>query len=241
MPWDMRKRGEAAFLDDFDGEVVKAGFVEGLVPAERARGGKPVTTQQLFLLWKVLDQEANDQPSWYSMGQKGFTFGGKVEKVTVGTREMELHEKVVDGPELKKNSRAGLLLERLTELGWEPEEEAPDECANAPRAFTGLQCHLMREKYEPGTRSTLDVERETLMPTAVIGKGALAPAAAPAEEAEEVLLTVIAGKGDKDVAEISKMDRIKAVGLSPSKIYKALDKLVAEGRLVKRDGIYYEA
>ena len=237
MSWSMRKRGEAEFLDDFDGEVIKAGFIEGLVSAERSRSGKPVTTQQLFLLWKVLDQEAKEQPSWYSMGQRGFTFGGKTEKVTVGKKEMELYEKVTDGPELKKNSRAGLLLERLAELGWEPEEEASDECANAPKAFTGLQCHLMREKYEPGTRSTLDVERETLMPIAVIGKGA----AAPMEEAEEVLLTVIVGKADKDVAEISKMDRIKTVGLTPAKIYKALDKMVAEGKLVKRHNAYYEA
>ena len=75
------------------------------------------------------------------------------------------------------------------------------------------------------------------MPIAVIGKGA----AAPMEEAEEVLLTVIVGKADKDVAEISKMDRIKTVGLTPVKIYKALDKMVAEGKLVKRHNAYYEA
>lgn len=236
MPWDMKDREEAAFLDDFDGEVVKAGFVEGFIPAEKTRTGKGTVSHQLFLLWRPLDQEANDQPAWYSMGGKDFTFGGTVEKVTVGTREMELYEKVVDGPKLKTNSRMGLLLGRLEEKGFTPEGD------NA-RAFVGLQCHLMREKYEPGTRSTLDVERETLMPTAVIGKGApAAPAAAAAEEAEEILVSVVIGKGDKDVADISKMDRIKAVGLTPAKIYKVLDKMVAEGKLVKdKDGNYQEA
>jgi len=238
MPWDMKDREEAAFLDDFDAEVVKAGFVEGFIPAEKTRTGKGTVSHQLFLHWRPLDPslEAADQPAWYSMGGKGFTFGGTTEKVTVGDKELELYEKVVDGPKLKTNSRMGLLLGRLEEKGFTPEGD------NA-RAFMGLRCHLKREKYEPGTRSTLEVERETLMPTAVLGKGTpAAPAAAAAEEAEEILVSVIVGKGDKDVADISKMDRIKAVGLTPAKIYKALDKMVAEGRLVRdKAGNYQEA
>ncbi|GAI99133.1 unnamed protein product, partial [marine sediment metagenome] len=101
MPWDMKDREEAAFLDDYSGEVVKAGFVEGYIPADKTRTGKGTVSHQLFLLWRPLDQEANDQPSWYSMGGKGFTFGGKESKVTVGDKELELYEKVVDGPKLK--------------------------------------------------------------------------------------------------------------------------------------------
>lgn len=237
-PWDMKDREEAAFLDDFDGEVVKAGFMEGYIPAEKTRTGKGTVSHQLFLHWHPLDPslEAANQPSWYSMGGKGFTFGGSVEKVTIGDKELELYEKVVDGPKLKTNSRMGLLLGRLEELG------APIEGDNA-KALVALQCHLKREKYEPGGRSTLEVERETLMPTAVLGKGApAAPAAAAAEEAEEILASVVIGKSDADVADISKTDRIKAVGLTPAKIYKALDKMVAAGKLVRdKDGNYQEA
>lgn len=237
MPWDMKDREEAAFLDDFDGEVVKAGFMEGYIPAEKTRTGKGTVSHQLFLHWHPLDPslEAANQPSWYSMGGKGFTFGGSVEKVTVGDKELEIYEKVVDGPKLKTNSRMGLLLGRLEEL------ETPLE-GDSAFPLVGLQCHLKREKYEPGGRSTLEVERETLMPVTVLGKGAAVPAAAAAEEAEEILISVIVGKGDKDVADISKMDRIKAVGLTPAKIYKALDKMVADGKLTRdKDSNYQEA
>ncbi|GAJ22033.1 unnamed protein product, partial [marine sediment metagenome] len=117
----------------------------------------------------------------------------------------------------------------------------PIEGENA-EAFLALQCHLKREKYEPGGRSTLEVEREALMPTAILGKGAPAAPAAAAEEAAEILASVVIGKGDKDVADISKMDRIKAVGLTPAKIYKALDKMVADGKLTRdKDSKYQEA
>ncbi|GAJ06491.1 unnamed protein product, partial [marine sediment metagenome] len=144
-PWDMKDREEAAFLDDFDGEVVRAGFIEGYIPAEKTRTGKGTVSHQLFLLWHPLDPslEAADQPAWYSMGGKGFTFGGNVEKVTVGDRELELNEKVVEGPKLKTNSRMGLLLGRLEEL------EAAVE-GDSAGALIALQCHLKREKYEPG-------------------------------------------------------------------------------------------
>ncbi|GAJ04211.1 unnamed protein product, partial [marine sediment metagenome] len=94
MGWDMKDREEAAFLDDFDAEVVKAGFMEGYIPAEKTRTGKGTVSHQLFLLWHLLDPslEAADQPAWYSMGGKGFTFGGSASKVTVGDRELELYE-----------------------------------------------------------------------------------------------------------------------------------------------------
>lgn len=234
MPWDMKNRVETQFLDDFDGEVVAAGFTEGFIPAEKTRSGKSVVSHQLALLYKVLDREANDQPSWYSMGGKGFTFGGDVRKVTVGDKELELYQKVTEGPELNVNSRMGQLLERLGELGFTPEGDSAD-------ALIGLKCHLVREKYESKGRSTLDVERETLMPTAILGQAA-APAAAAEDEAAEILASVIIGKGDKDVADLSKTDRIKAVGLTPAKIYKALDKMVADGKLVKdKDSNYQEA
>ncbi len=235
--WDMRNRVETQFLDDFDGEVTKAGFMEGFIPADKTRSGQAVVSHQLFLLWKVLTEEANDQPGWYSMGGKGFAFGGKVEKVTVGDKELEIYELVTEGPELNVNSRMGQLLERLGEKGFIPEGDSAE-------AFMGLKCHLKREKYESkGGRSTLEVEREALMPTAVLGKGApAAPAAAAAEEAEEILASVMVGKGEKDVADISKSDRIKAVGLTPAKMFKLLDKMVADGKLVKdKDSNYQEA
>ena len=234
--WDMKNRVETQFLNNFDGEVIKAGFMEGFISAEKTRSGQAVVSHQLFLLWKVLSEEANDQPAWYSMGGKAFVFGGKVEKVAVGDKELEIYELVTEGPELNVNSRMGQLLERLQEKGFVPE-------GDSARAFTGLKCHLVREKYESKGRSTLEVERETLMPTAVLGKGApTAPAAAAAEEAEEILASVIVGKGEKDVADLSKTDRIKAVGLTPAKIFKLLDKMVAEGKLVKdKDGNYQEA
>jgi len=234
--WDMKKRVETQFLDDFDGQVTKAGFLESFISGEKTRSGKPVVSHQLFLLWKVLSEEALDQPSWYSMGGKSFVFGGKVEKVTVGNTELELSEKVTEGPELNVSSRMGQLLERLEELGFVPEGDSAE-------SFMGLKCHLVREKYESRGRSTLAVETETLMPTAVLGKGAPAtPAAAAAEEAEEILASVMVGKGEKDVADISKSDRIKAVGLTPAKIFKLLDKMVADGKLVKdKDSNYQEA
>jgi len=232
--WDMKNRVETQFLDDFDGEVIKAGFMEGFISAEKTRSGQAVVSHQLFLLWRVLSEEANDQPAWYSMGGKAFVFGGNVEKVAVGNTELEVYQLVTEGPELNINSRMGQLLERLGEKGFVPEGDSAE-------AFMGLKCHLMREKYESKGRSTLEVERETLMPTAVLGKGAPAPAAAE-EESAEILASVIVGKGEKDVADISKLDRIKAVGLTPAKIFKLLDKMVAEGKLVKdKDNNYQEA
>ena len=160
--WDMKNRVETQFLDDFDGEVIEAGFLEGFIPAEKTRSGQAVVSHQLFLLWKVLSEETNDQPSWYSMGGKAFVFGGNVKKVTVGDKELELYEKVTEGPELNVNSRMGQLLERLEEKGFVPEGDSAE-------AFIGLKCHLKREKYESKGRSTLEVERETLMPVAVLG------------------------------------------------------------------------
>lgn len=38
MPWDMKDREEAAFLDDFDAEAVKADFVEGFIPPDSLLG-----------------------------------------------------------------------------------------------------------------------------------------------------------------------------------------------------------
>ncbi|GAH65794.1 unnamed protein product, partial [marine sediment metagenome] len=75
-PWDMKNRVETEFLDDFNGEVIKAGFMEGFIPAEKTRGGQSVVSHQLLLLWKPLDQEGDGQPqpAWYSMGGKSFVF-----------------------------------------------------------------------------------------------------------------------------------------------------------------------
>jgi hypothetical protein len=233
MPWDMGQLEERALLDDFDAECVEAGFVEGYIPAEKTRSGKPVVSHQLLLVWRPLEDEAKDQPSWYSMGGKEFAFGGKVKTIELGDKTFELYPEVVEGPKLAKNSRMGLLVERLRELGVQPEGGSADW-------FIGLKAHLRREKYEAAGRSTLEVERETLMPTEILGR-AEAKAAAPAvteEETDEILIAAVVGHTDADVP---RLERVKALGLSPAKVFKKLDALVKEGRLVKKNGTYEEA
>ena len=238
MPWNMKDRTETQLLDDFDAECVEAGFVEGYIPAEKTRSGKPVVSHQLLLVWRPLEreEEVKDQPAWYSMGGKEFEFGGKVKTIELGDKTFELYPKVEEGPKLSNNSRMGLLLERLAELGFEPEGDSAD-------AFIGLKCHLVREKYQSSGRSTLEVERETLMPTALLGKGeAKAAPAATEDEVDEILASLMVGRTDADVAEVSKMDRVKALGLSPARIYKRLDTMVKEGKLTRdKNGVYQES
>jgi len=234
MSWDMGKTEERALLDDFDAECVEAGFVEGYIPAEKTRSGKPVVSHQLLLVWRPLEEEAKDQPSWYSMGGKEFEFGGKAKSIQLGDKTFELYPEVVNGPKLAKNSRMGLLVERLSELGSRPEGGSGDW-------FVGLKCHLKREKYEAAGRSTLEVERETLMPTEILGKAEVKVAEADAaeEETDEVLIAAVVGHTDADVP---KLERVKALGLSPAKVFKRLDALVRDGKLVKdKDGMYQEA
>jgi len=228
--WTFKDREAGTFLDNFDGRVVKAGFVEGLISGDKTRTGKPVTTQQLFLLWHPLDQEANDQPAWYGMGKKGFTFGGNTEAVTVGTKELELYERIIDGPKLNTKSRLGIFLDKLESLGFSPDSDSA-------KVFIGLKCHLKRERYEG---SGIESERETPMPVSLLSKpGTPAPAVAE-DEVDDIVLSLVTGKSEGDIIDIAKMERIKGLGLSAAKLFKICDRLKAEGKLIYQDGVYSE-
>jgi hypothetical protein len=228
MSWTFKDREESTFLDDFDGEVIKAGFVEGFISGEKAKGGKPVTTQQLFLLWRPLDQEANDQPSWYGMGSKGFTFSNDIETITIGTKELELHEKVVDDPKLNTKSRLGILLGKLDELGFILDGD------NA-KLLLGLECHLKREPYQGGG---IESERQTPMPTVILAKPGTVSTAEETEDTDNVIISMVASKSEGDVIAVVKTDRAKALNLSAAKLFKACDRLKAEGKLAYENGIY---
>ena len=239
MPFDLGKTRESSFMSDFDGEVVEAGFLEGFLPGDKTRSGKPIATRQIFLLWRPLDQgDVADQPEWYSMGGKDFVFGGDPKQITIGTKDIDLFPTVAEGPELQDNSKAGKLVIRLNELGY------PISGGDA-KVFIGLCAHLKREQYDPGDRSTIDAgSRGTLMPVAILkAKGTKATKAEPvAEESDvdEVLLGVIVGKTDKDMPEIAKNDRVKSLGLNLAKLFTACDKLLKEGKMKRSEGGVYE-
>jgi hypothetical protein len=227
--WTFKDREESAFLDDFDGQVIKAGFVEGFISGDKAKGGKPVTTQQLFLFWHPLDQEANDQPSWYGMGSKGFTFSNDIETITIGTKELELHEKVVDGPKLNTKSRLGILLDKLDELGFVLD-------GDSAKLLIGLKCHLKREPYG-GT--SIESERQTLMPTVILAEpGMSIPTTEETEDTDNIIISMVAGKSEGDLITVVKSDRAKALNLSAAKLFKTCDRLKAEGKLAYQNGIY---
>jgi len=229
--WTFKDREAGTFLDDFDGEVVQAGFVEGLLTADKTRTGKPIVTQQLFLLWHPLDQEANDQPAWYGMGSKGgFAFGGNTETISIGSKELELFERIIDGPKLNTKSRLGILLDKLENLGFSPDSDSA-------KVFVGLKCHLKRERYEG---SGIESERETPMPVSLLSKpGVPAPAIAESE-VDDIVLSLVIGKSEGDIIDIAKMERIKGLGLSAAKLFKICDRLKAKGKLVYQDGVYSE-
>ena len=68
--FDMGNRVETELLDDFDGVVIKAGFMDGHISADRSQSGKAVATQQLFLQIQPDDPDEKTQSAWYSMGGK---------------------------------------------------------------------------------------------------------------------------------------------------------------------------
>lgn len=250
MGFDMGDRVDTSFLDDFDGKSIKAGWVEGLVPAEKTRSGKAQVTHQLFLLVQPADPEQKPQPSWYGMGGKEYTFGGATEKIMVGEKELVLYAEIVDGPKLGNQCRCGQLLNKLEELGRKI-------TGGKAAAFVGLDGHWKREAYkQEGKDGKVGAtsDREALMPTALIAGGASPGAAGPAgaggdagsdEEAADIADIVAAmmdGKKDSDVPKLIKEDRIKALGLEKSSaLYKLIDKLVADGKLVKSDKGVYQA
>jgi len=240
MPFDLGKTRESSFMSDFDGEVVEAGFLEGFLPGDKTRSGKPIATRQIFLLWRPLDQgDVADQPEWYSMGGKDFVFGGEPKQITIGTKDIDLFPTVAEGPELQDNSKAGKLVIRLNELGY------PISGGDA-RVFMGLRAHLIREQYDPGDRSTIDAgSRGTLMPVAILeAKRTKVTKAATLEVEEvdvaEVLVSLIVGKTDKDMPEIAKNDRVKSLGLNLAKLFTACDKLLKEGKMKRSEGGVYE-
>ena len=226
MPWNMGDLEDRTLLDDFDAECIEAGFVEGYIPADRTRSGKPVVSRQLLLVWRPLDEEAKDQPSWYSMGGKEFQFGGKTKTIELGGRTFELYPEVIEGPKLAKSSRMGLLIDRLLQLGVQPEGAKANW-------FVGLKAHLKRERYEASGRSTLEVERETLMPVKLLER---AKKEVPEEGIDEALINIVVGYTDRDIPE-----QAKILELPLSKVFGKLDALVREGRLIRdKNGVYRE-
>lgn len=247
MGFDVGDRVDISFLDDFDGKVIKAGWVEGLVPAERTKSGKAQVTHQLFLYVQPADAEQKSQPSWYGMGGKEYIFGGTTEKVMVGEKELVLYAEIVDGPKLSNQSRCGQLLNKLEELGCKI-------TGSKAAAFVGLDAHWKREAYKQegkDGKTGASSDREALMPTALIAGGTSPGAAGPAgaggdagsdEEAADIVAAMIDGKKDSDVPKLIKEDRIKALGLEKSSaLYKMIDKLVAGGKLVRSDKGVYQA
>jgi hypothetical protein len=111
--------------------------------------------------------------------------------------------------------------------------------------LVGLECHVRREKYpQPeGKGKAFDNDSETLLPTLIKAGSTSAPAAAAApaaDEMDELLMAAVDGKGDADIPELLKGERLKALGLSPAKTFKKIDGLVKAGRLSldKKTGLY---
>ena len=227
MGFDFGDREDSAFLDDFDAEVVKAGFIEGTIAAEYTRTGRATASKQLLLAWKPLgDDDVNIKYGFYSMGQKGFAFTGDSQKIVVGTKEYAIFPEVTDG-KIRKNSRLGVLLERLSELEFNP-------AGNKADVFMGLQCHINREKY-PST--TLNVEREALMPTAIL-KMPEATASAPNADMDDAVIAIVDGHTDADLPQ-QVWPRLKALGIKNlAGVYQTVDSLVVGGKLLKSGETY---
>ncbi len=248
-PFSFRNRVEGGFMDDFDAKLIKFGFTQGFIPADKTGTGEGRPSFQAFALWQPIGEDAEDakpQPSWYGMGQKEYVFGGKVEQVHLGDKDttQEVYENITEGPPLTKQSRFGQFLERLAKLGFDPDGADGS-------VFEGLVCHLKREKYDQGRGSGAKSDKEALMPTAILSKpGKTAAPAAPAtkeeakaaaEDAEAALCAMVDGKADKDMPTLDK-EALKAIGLSLAKVYSSLPKLVKAGKLAKDgEGVYHIA
>ncbi len=247
MTWNMKDRVEG-FLEEFKGKVIRAGYMEGLISADKSFSKKMVTTRQLFLMYRVIvpagQEQPADQPSWYGMGGGEFKFGGATEEFTLKDKAYKLYGEIIDGPALTKKSGMGMLLDRLEELKFTAEG------GNAAQ-FLGLVADIKREAGAGSSEdSTLNMPvklygKETVEQTAMQKAAASVGAGKTDEEAEEqaeIFMGVVDGKTEKDFPEISKADRIKAMGIKSGKLFMLADKLVASGRLTKgADGVYHKA
>ena len=238
---------EAKGMDKFVGEVVKAGYVEGLLTASQSASEKPVPTQQLLLIWRPLDveEEIKDQPSWYGMGSKGFTFTGDVEMFTLGKDEKALYPEINDpenAPDITDTSWLGLLLDRCNKLGFIPK-------GTDANAFLGLKAQVKRERYcdvasaflmenDREARGTLS-KGETIMPTSIIAKPGAKPVVtstapkATDDEVNKVLIAATVGHTEEElITVVASKPEVKATGLGVTDVLRIVDKLAEAGKLV---------
>ncbi|MCK9598321.1 MAG: hypothetical protein M0R06_04730 [Sphaerochaeta sp.] len=239
MAFDMSRRVETQLLDDFDGEVVTAGFVTGQIPADKSVSHKATITHQLLLGIQPENVEGDADPKvqygFYSMGKKTYKFGGKATIIRVGKEEdpteLELYPEIEEGPDLNKSSRLGLLLERLDALEY---KVAGAEAG----AFLGLRAHWKREAYEGDGASS---ERAVPMPIELLsGATKAAKAEQEKEEQLEMLIAAMDGQREADVPAVVKSARIKALGITAAKAFKLLDQAEKAGK-IKKDGDTYHA
>lgn len=252
---DFGKRVEAGFLDKFTGEVVKAGYIEGLVPAGKSLSGQPVKTQQLFLLWKVLDVEGDvkDQPGWYGMGAKDWSFSGTPEVITVGEKELALYPDIADAakaPDVTDTSWLGLLSHRCESLGFSPK-------GTVAAAFLGLKAAVQREKYADVVEAYLQSagkERrgtplsgtgDNIMPISVLVQPGVVVTTTTAVTTDEdkalILKAVIGGCSEQDlITKVATMDTVKEAGLKVAEILRIADELSKAGEIGKDEAGKYQ-
>ena len=64
MTWDMRKRVEMEFLEEFKFKIMGGGFQEGLISANKSFSGELAETHQVLLLLQPTEPGQNVQPKW---------------------------------------------------------------------------------------------------------------------------------------------------------------------------------
>jgi hypothetical protein len=247
---DYGTRVEAKGMDEFVGEVVKAGYIEGLLTASQAASEKPTPTQQLLLIWRPLDTEegeVKDQPAWYGMGGRGFTFTGDVVMYPMGKdkEERALYPEINDpenAPDITDTSWLGLLLDRCNKLGFIPK-------GTDANAFLGLKAQVKRERYcdvasafltehDREARGTLS-KGETIMPTSIIAKPGAKPVVtttapkATDDEVNKVLMAAAVGHTEEElITKVASKPEVKATGLGVTDVLRIVDKLTEAGSLV---------
>lgn len=253
---DFGKTVEAGFLDKFTGEVIKAGYIEGLVPAAASTSGQPVKTQQLFLLWRPLDVEGEvkDQPAFYGMGAKEFSFSGTPKVVTIGDKELALYPDIADpakAPDITNTSWLGLLLHRCSTLGFTLKGSAPSQ-------FMGLKAAVQRENYmdvvdaylqsvgKERRGTPLSGTKDGIMPVTIVahpGTTTTTTAVTTGEDKELIVKSVIAGCSEQDLlSKVAAMDVVKEAGIKAAELLRIADALAKAGEISKDEaGVYQVA
>lgn len=248
---------ETSFLDDFDGVCINAGFTVGRLSGDKTDSGQAIQTNQLFLYWRPdqpvsSSEELRLQPAWYSMGSKGYAFGGERQQLQLGQDYIDIFSKILEGPPINKSSNMGKLILKLADLGYEAG-------GNDAASFLGIKCHLKIETLEfvkpNGEKKTYTL----LLPVAYLGKVAadqgmkLGGSTAPVdistastndpneqERIKDIVAKHLDNHADNDFTTISKQPEMQELNLGPAKLFKLADKLLAEGRLTKSaDGRYH--